>query len=859
MQAACLRNCSCVAYAMTNFSGCMAWFGDLLDIREYSEDGQDLYVWMPASEIGPNQTLKDGNILVSSGKAFVLGFFGPEKSSNRYVGIWYNKVPEQTVVWVANRDNPIKGTSGVLAIDTAGNLVLFDGNHNFSVWSTNVTSMTLKKSPSAQLMETGNFVLFQDQSKSVITWQSFDYPTNTLLPNMKAGWNRRTGLNTSLSSWKSFDDPGTGDTVFKMELTGTPQFYLLMGTKRLWRTGPWNGLGWSGVPEMVSNFIFKILYVENDNEVTISYSIKDPSIFSRMVVNESGTLERLTWQGSERGWVRFWYVPTDPCDSYAHCGAFSNCDLFNLSEFECSCLPGFEPKLERQWYLRDASNGCKRKQGENICGNGDGFKKVINAKVPDTSIAHVNKSLELKECQELCLKNCSCTAFATANISGGNGCISWHGNLADIRQFSNKGQDLYIRVPAVEIAQDTRNSKGFRGKRLMATVIVLILAMLLILFLAYWLLKKKRKGTEGQIKRPFSFNTGLASYGGRAEEMEGSGTNVEVSIFDLSTIVSATEDFSLANKLGEGGFGAVYKGRLPNGQEIAVKRLSAISGQGNEEFKNEIKLIARLQHRNLVRLLGCCIQQDEKMLVYEYLPNKGLDYFIFDEARRSLMDWSKRFEIILGITRGMIYLHEDSRLRIIHRDLKASNILLDTSMNPKISDFGLARIFGVDQAQANTNRVVGTYGYMSPEYAMEGLFSVKSDVYSFGVLLLEIICGRKNSSYFEEDTVNLIGYVWDLWREEKALDLVDSSLDNSYDANKVLRCVHVGLLCLQEYAPDWPTMSEVLFMLCNETTLPYPKKPAFIFKKDNTLLYSSSASVENRSVNEMSITVIEAR
>ncbi|CAI9756568.1 unnamed protein product [Fraxinus pennsylvanica] len=630
------------------------------------------------------------------------------------------------------------------------------------------------------------------------------HTSNEITVTLLQGWNRRTGLNASFTSWKSRDDPGTGNYALKIEFTGTPQFYLLKGTNRLWRTGPWNGLGWSGMPEMVSNFIFKIFYVENDDEVTITYSIKDPSIFSRLVVNESGTLERLTWQGNERGWARFWYAPRDQCDSYAHCGAFSSCDLFNLSDFECSCLPGFEPKLERQWYLREASHGCKRKQGENICGNGDGFKKEINAKVPDASITHVNKSLELKECQELCLKNCSCTAFATANISGGgNGCITWHGALVDIRRFPNRGQDLYIRVPAAEIVQGTRDSKGFRGKRLMTTVIVLSLAMLLILFLACWLWKKKRKGTEGQRKRPFNFNMGLTSYGSRAEEMEGSGTNVEVPILDLSTIVSATENFSLANKLGEGGFGAVYKGRLPSGQEIAVKRLSKISGQGNEEFKNEITLIARLQHRNLVRLLGCCIQQDEKMLIYEYLPNKGLDYFIFDEARRSLIDWS--------------------------------------------------------QDKANTSRVVGTYGYMSPEYAMEGQFSIKSDVYSFGVLLLEIICGRKNSSYFEDNTVNLIGYVWDSWREERALDVVDSSLENSYEANKILRCMHVGLLCVQEYAPDRPTMSEVLFMLCNETTLPYPKKPAFIFKKDNTTLYSSSASVENRSVNDMSITVVEPR
>ncbi|KAL2495249.1 G-type lectin S-receptor-like serine/threonine-protein kinase [Forsythia ovata] len=470
---------------------------------------------------------------------------------------------------------------------------------------------------------------------------------------------------------------------------------------------------------MDSNFMYNISYVENDDEVTITNVMKDPSIFSRMVLNESGILERLTWQGPERGWARFWYVPNDKCDNYAHCGAYSNCHLFNLSEFECSCLPGFEPQLERQWYLREGSHGCKRKQEENVCGNGQRFIKVTNAKVPDTSIAHVNKNLGLTACQELCLKNCSCTAFASANISGGgNGCITWHRNLVDIRQFSNNGQDLYIRVSAAELARNTRNSKVFHGKRLATTVITSIVGMLLILFLACWLSKKKRK---------------------------------------VNTILSATDDFSQSNKLGEGGFGAVYKGRLDSGQEIAVKRLSKLSGQGNEEFKNEITLIARLQHKNLVRLLGCCVQQDEKI------------------------------------------------------------------------------------------------GYMSPEYAMQGLFSIKSDVYSFGVLLLEIICGRKNSSYIQDNTVNLIGHVWNLWREERALDIVDSSLDNSYDVNKILRCIHVVLLCVQECAPDRPIMSEVAFMLCNETRLPYPKQPAFIFNTASQLAPHTETQRRDREKSSQSV------
>ncbi|XP_045828352.1 cysteine-rich receptor-like protein kinase 26 isoform X2 [Trifolium pratense] len=305
-------------------------------------------------------------------------------------------------------------------------------------------------------------------------------------------------------------------------------------------------------------------------------------------------------------------------------------------------------------------------------------------------------------------------------------------------------------------------------------------------------------------------------------------TTFESLLFDFDTIRVATNDFNDSNKLGEGGFGAVYQGKLLNGQVIAVKRLSMNSGQGDIEFKNEVLLMAKLQHRNLVRLLGFTIEGRERLLVYEFVPNKSLDFFIFDPIKKTQLDWEKRYKIIQGISRGVLYLHEDSRLRIIHRDLKASNILLDGDMNAKISDFGMARLILVDQTQANTSRIVGTYGYMAPEYVMHGEFSVKSDVFSFGVLVLEIISGQKNSGIRHgDDSLDLLSFAWKSWREGTAASIIDSSLYNS-SRNEILRCIHIGLLCVQDNVAKRPTMSTVVLMLSSYSlSLSIPSEPAF--------------------------------
>ncbi|XVE87857.1 hypothetical protein DITRI_Ditri19aG0021900 [Diplodiscus trichospermus] len=304
--------------------------------------------------------------------------------------------------------------------------------------------------------------------------------------------------------------------------------------------------------------------------------------------------------------------------------------------------------------------------------------------------------------------------------------------------------------------------------------------------------------------------------------------------YDFTTIRAATNHFSFANKLGQGGFGAVYKGTLATGELIAVKRLSADSGQGDLEFKNEVQLVAKLQHRNLVKLQGFCLEGKERLLIYEFVPNASLDQFLFDPIKRTQLEWKRRYKIIEGIARRLLYLHEDSRLRIIHRDLKASNILLDADMNPKILDFGMARLCAVDQTQGATSRIVGTYGYMAPEYAMHGQFSVKSDVFSFGVLLLEILNGQKISAFQNGDNAeDLLSFAWRNWKDGTTMDLIDPTLKDG-SRTELIRCINIGLLCVQENVAERPDMASVVLMLTSHSvTLPLPSQPAF-FMQSNT-------------------------
>ncbi|KAJ8470228.1 hypothetical protein OPV22_024571 [Ensete ventricosum] len=535
-------------------------------------------------------------------------------------------------------------------------------------------------------------------------------------------------------------------------------------------------------------------FVVDATQVVYVFHMINASIVSRVVMNYSGTVRRLVWVDNSKIWNSLWYAPGDRCDTIFPCGPNAVCDTSKSPL--CSCPQGFQPKNPTNWGFRDGSDECLRKT-EVDCRNGtDGFALVSGAKLPDTSNSTVEwGGTTLDQCRTKCLKNCSCTAYAPANISGtgsGSGCILWSTNLTDLRVYgSGGGQDLYVRAAAADLDSESSHH------RIHATAIAVILSVFILILALVGCCVWRRK------KRSMP---GMATFFTERHNDEGTeAKDFDLPLFHLGTVADATGNFSVENKLGEGGFGPVYKGKLEDEQEIAVKRLSKTSAQGVDEFKNEVVLIAKLQHRNLVRLLGCCIQGGERMLIYEYMPNGSLDSFLFDKAK----GW----------------------------------------------------IFGRDETEVNTKRVVGTYGYMSPEYAMDGIFSVKSDVFSFGVLVLETISGKKNRGIYDSSRgLNLLGYTWSLWREGKGLDLVDETIGDSYPKEEVLRCMKIGLLCVQERPEDRPTMLAVLLMLGSDSPLlSQPRQPGFVAMRGPLEPDSLTSKQDSFSINNVSITMFEGR
>ncbi|KAF7012017.1 hypothetical protein CFC21_026254 [Triticum aestivum] len=734
--------------------------------------------------------LSPGDILISKDGVFALGFFSPANSSKSlYVGIWFYNIPgsSRAIVWVANRDNPATTASpATLAISVKSDLVLSD-SEGHTLWMTknNITADEDARA-SAVLLDTGNLVL--RSPNGTVIWQSFDHPTDTILPGMRFLLSYKGRVMGRLVAWKGPDDPSVGDFSFGLDPDLDMQMVTWHGDKLYCRISVWNGASVSGgtYPGNSSSVVYQTI-VNTGDRFYLMYSVSDDSPYARIMLDYTGTMRLLTWNSYSSSWIA---TSERPSGGY---GVYGSCGLFGYSDFTgaaptCQCLDGFEPDP------MNSSRGCRRVEALK-CGRKNHFLRLSGMKVPDRFLHIRNRSFD--QCAAECSRNCSCTAYAYANLSSAGTlgdqtrCLVWTGELVDAWKTVNYGENLYIRLgdsPAVQ--------KNSNLVKIVPPVVACLLLLTCIAIVLKWVRRKK------EIKKIL-----MLRYLSASSDL--GGKNSDFPVVSFEDIVATTDNFSDSNMLGMGGFGKVYKGILEGDKEVHIKRLGSGSGQ--------------------------------------------------DSTRKDVLDWLTRFKIIKGVARGLLYLHQDSRLTIIHRDLKASNILLDKEMSPKISDFGMARIFGGKQQQGNTIRVVGTYGYMSPEYVVGGAFSVKSDIYSFGVLLLEIVSGLKISSpQLITNFPNLTTYAWRLWEDGNAMELVDSTIAGSCPIDEVLRCIHVGLLCVQHHSDARPLMSSVVFMLENEIILlPEPEQPAY-FAARNQENGHTRENMDN-SQNTMSITTLIGR
>ncbi|KAK4493420.1 hypothetical protein RD792_017678 [Penstemon davidsonii] len=823
------------------------------------EVGLVLDIWVGKSldtdTLTSNITFRDSDTIISGRHDFKFGFFSPANNSNRYLAVFYN-VSEETAVWIANRDRPLNDSSGTVTFSRNGNLVLTNGR-NETLWSTNVTG-TNPRNTSAQIQNNGNLVLWDTSTRSII-WESFGYPSDVFLPTMRITDNIYTRHKVVIPAWTNGSDPEPGSWTGGLQALNVLQIFIWNNGRPYWRSGPWNGMILSGVPDMYSPYL-AAFSIWNDTTGTFYMTPHETTFLTRYSLNSTGNIEQTMWNNQQRNWDVTWVAVQNECDVYKTCGPFGSCNI--LDSPICSCTRGFEPVNREEWESGNWTSGCARRrqlsceQSNNTSGNRDGFLRLKFTKVPD--FVERFPSSQPDVCKTRCMSNCSCIAYAHDSYIG---CMSWSEPLVDFQRFNGVGIDLFLRLEASEL-----DNRGDRMLVIIIPVVVGFAAISFVMIIAWFWNKRKGKrfgpATIGKDIKFFEAESAIVF------KDESEKVNVEeLPLFSFETLSNATDQFHENYLLGRGGFGFVYKGYLENGKVIAVKRLSAASGQGTEEFMNEVVVISKLQHRNLVRLIGCCVEGEEKMLIYEYMPNKSLDGCLFDPNHPSqkILDWKKRFNIIESIGRGLMYLHKDSRLKIIHRDLKPSNVLLDEDWNPKISDFGMARIFGGNEDFGNTSRVVGTYGYMAPEYAMEGRFSEKSDVYSFGVLMLEIISGKKNTHYYNKElSLSLLGCAWKLWNEENGSDFVDQTIENSNFEGEIVRCIHIALLCVQEFPNDRPSIQTVLSMISREIiNLPMPKQPVFAEKWNRshvgTRTTQRASQVGYPCSNDLTITELDGR
>ncbi|GLJ51341.1 hypothetical protein SUGI_1091680 [Cryptomeria japonica] len=735
-------------------------------------------------------SLAGNQIIISENGTFELGFFSPRGTNNWYVGIWYTMSPE-VVVWVANRDNPVKGMPGVLKFSSNGHLRLFDINGR-SVWSPDIGL----KGSRAIITEPGNFIMLGDgQNNCEIVWESFTHPTDTWLPGMKM-WK---GM--KLTSWKSSVDPASGIFSYGMDMSpGKTQMVSVYNNSVPYASsGEWTGKYFTKIPQVKGQKRFRMFCERISPEsIYFHFSINpvDHTLTGRLTLSESGIFE-LFYLMDDGIWSLRWSVYRDQCGDYEICGAYGLCNANAV----CSCVEGFSPKNDSQGWWSSGSARRRSLQCSVTTGTTDGFLETKNRYLPEEEAVSYNNESTMEDCRTACLNNCSCTAFSFV-ISDLPICRLWLGDLFKMR-VSPDNQSIFVRLASSELLRSTSERSS---KAPVLLILVPSLAAFFVVFalplVAFILSRRQRVRTES------------------VEE----DVPIMLKTFSYKELRVATGNFR--HKLGSGAFGSVFKGTLPDSTLVAVKRLEG-SGRQEKQFRAEISTIGSIQHVNLVKLCGFCVEGSRRLLVYAYMPNGSLNSSLFyeEEDAEKVLDWKTRFQIALGIARGLVYLHEECRDQIIHCDIKPENILLDGDFNPRLADFGLAKLVGRDFSRVLTT-TRGTRGYLAPEWISGLPITPKVDVYSFGMTLLEIISGRRNLDLrVEESRLYFPTWASSQIQRGNIRDIVDARIASEANIEEVRRAAVVGGLCIQDDENLRPSMGEVVKILEGKMEAPSPQIP----------------------------------
>nr|VDD29026.1 unnamed protein product [Brassica oleracea] len=782
-----------------------------------------IHVSSAADTISANFTLSGDQTLLSSNGTFKMGFFKPGNSTNLYIGMWYQELSIQTIVWVANRDKPVSDKNTSVLRISDGNLVLLDGNS--LVWSTGLNSSSALD---AVLQDDGNLVL-RDESGSPL-WQSFDHLGDTWLPGAKIRYDKRTKKSQRLTSWTSTEDPSPG--LFSLELDESTAYKILWnGSKEYWSSGPWNNQSkiFDSVPEMRLNYIYNFSFFSNETESYFTYSLYNHANVSRFAMDVSGQIKQFTWLNNNNQWNLFWSQPRQQCQVYAYCGSFGICN--DKSQPFCQCPQGFRPVSQKDWDLKDYSSGCVGKT-ELQCSRGvvNQFLPLTNVKLPDNLEVWGITSFSI--CGSTCLGNCSCLAYAHDESS--NRCLMWTKDVLNLQQLeedNSEGSTFYLRLSASDMPSGS--SSGKSNKVMIIGAVLGSLGVVALVLLAVILILRNL----------------------RMKRMRGEKSDGTLAAFSYRELQNSTKNFS--EKLGGGGFGSVFKGALQDSSVIAVKRLEGIS-QGEKQFRTEVVTIGTIQHMNLVRLRGFCSEGNKKLLVYDYMPNGSLDSHLFISQtgeEKNVLGWKLRYQIALGTARGLAYLHDECRDCIIHCDIKPENILLDSQFGPKVADFGLAKLVGRDFSRVLTT-MRGTRGYLAPEWISGVAITAKADVYSYGMMLFEIVSGRRNTEQSENGKVRFFPSVAAtvLTKDEDIRSLLDPRLEGeSVDTEELARACKVACWCIQDEESHRPAMSQVVQILegvLEVNTPPFPRSIQALVENDGSVVFfteSSSSSSHNSS------------